>query len=97
MLLKGIFVPLSNCSNKHYETKELHIPLQHAAADDDANVQRTLVGSIVSTLDLVTVSKDKITFMHTKRNRRARSSDWFRFTFIITYTALYHYVTLFSS
>lgn len=60
MLLKCIFVPLSHCSNKHYETKELHIPLQHAAADDDADVRRTLVGSIVSTLGLETISEDNI-------------------------------------
>ncbi len=57
---KSIFVTLSHCSAKRYETKELHIPQQHAAADDDANVQRTLVGSIVSTLNLITISEDNI-------------------------------------
>lgn len=60
MLRKSIFVTLSHCSNKHYETKELHIPQQNAATDDDANVQRTLVGSIVSTLDLITISENNI-------------------------------------
>ena len=60
LLLKSIFVTLSLCSSKCYETKELHIPQQHAASDDDANVQRTLVGSIVSTLNLITISEDNI-------------------------------------
>ena len=60
LLHKSIFVPLSHCLTKRYETKELHIPQQHAATDDDANVQRTLVGSIVSTLDLITISENNI-------------------------------------
>ena len=57
---KSIFVTLSHCSTKRYETKELHIPQQYAASDDDANVQCTLVGSIVSTLNLITISEDNI-------------------------------------
>lgn len=97
MLLKCIFVPLSHCSTKRYETKELHIPQQHAAADDDANVQRTLVGSIVSTLDLVTISEDNIHAHEAKPTSQKLRLVSLHFTFIITFTTPYHYVTLFSA